>query len=544
MATMVLKSSATQRRSCAIWWRFLSPNLPTVTDTGGPATARLTGRRFVRRAACLAVLAWLLTPVASAAAARTSLPLGHAGRWITDPGGRVVIMHGTNMVYKVPPYYPGAAGFGAGDAAFLRSIGFNVVRVGVIFQALEPLPGVFDQAYLNHIARTAHILARHGIVSILDFHQDQYNQKFQGEGFPSWAVQDGGLPNPKLGFPHNYEGNPALQRAFENFWADMPGPGGVGLQERYVAAWARVARRFRGNRSVLGYEIMNEPFPGSDYTSCAGPAGCPSSDAELTSLERKVDRKIRRIDPHTLVFQEPYVTFNFGYADHVGPLRDRHAVFAWHDYCLVGTTCSSNRTTMENAAAYVARTGEATFMTEYGATSSASALDQMVSLADQFMVPWTEWAYCECRDPTGSPDEGMVVNPRRPKRGANLVRSILHALVEPYPQVVAGTPESWAFNRSTKTFRLRYSTARAGAAGRFLAGAITRIAVPRLVYGRGYSVRVAGGAIVSRRSVGALEVTSCRGASTVRVTLAPAGRSRASCVLARRAGGPAPRFTG
>ena len=75
-------------------------------------------------------------------------------------------------------------------------------------------------------------------------------------------MQDDGLPNLRIAFPAGYETNPAVQRAFENFWADKPGPGGVGLQERYAAAWAHVAKRFSGNPSVLGYEIMNEPFPG------------------------------------------------------------------------------------------------------------------------------------------------------------------------------------------------------------------------------------------------------------------------------------------
>jgi endoglycosylceramidase len=32
-------------------------------------------------------------------------------------------------------------------------------------------------------------LARHGIVSLLDFHQDQYSERFPGEGFPAWSVQ-------------------------------------------------------------------------------------------------------------------------------------------------------------------------------------------------------------------------------------------------------------------------------------------------------------------------------------------------------------------
>ncbi|MCW2659182.1 MAG: endoglycoceramidase [Mycobacterium sp.] len=35
-------------------------------------------------------------------------------------------------------------------------------------------------------------LASHGIVSLLDFHQDLYNEAFQGEGAPAWAVQQAG----------------------------------------------------------------------------------------------------------------------------------------------------------------------------------------------------------------------------------------------------------------------------------------------------------------------------------------------------------------
>jgi hypothetical protein len=38
---------------------------------------------------------------------RRKCPLGQAGRWITDASGRVVIVHGINMVYKLAPYYPG-----------------------------------------------------------------------------------------------------------------------------------------------------------------------------------------------------------------------------------------------------------------------------------------------------------------------------------------------------------------------------------------------------------------------------------------------------
>src|SRR2546423_10120586 len=92
--------------------------------------------------ACVLAIA-VLAPFADAKTG-ARWPLTHAGRWITAARGRVVVMHGTNMVYKIPPYYPGAIAFGDDDAAFLSRMGFNVVRVGVIWKALEPQPGVYD----------------------------------------------------------------------------------------------------------------------------------------------------------------------------------------------------------------------------------------------------------------------------------------------------------------------------------------------------------------------------------------------------------------
>jgi hypothetical protein len=53
----------------------------------------------------------LMGALAPAARSAPMLPLGHSGRWITDSAGRVVIVHGTNMVYKLPPYYPGSKTF-------------------------------------------------------------------------------------------------------------------------------------------------------------------------------------------------------------------------------------------------------------------------------------------------------------------------------------------------------------------------------------------------------------------------------------------------
>jgi len=60
----------------------------------------------------LAPLAPLAGLTAPAAATPTSPvtpanpELGHVGRWLTDDQGRVVTLHGVNLVYKKSPYFP------------------------------------------------------------------------------------------------------------------------------------------------------------------------------------------------------------------------------------------------------------------------------------------------------------------------------------------------------------------------------------------------------------------------------------------------------
>ncbi len=147
-------------------------------------------------------------PPAGAEAAGAALPLGHSGRWITDAAGRVVVLHGVNQVYKIPPYEPGRDGFGADDAAFLADNGFDAVRVGVIWAGVEPQPGVYDDGYLVSVAGTVDTLAAHGIVSILDFHQDLYNERFQGEGAPAWAVRTAACPTRRSASPATISATP------------------------------------------------------------------------------------------------------------------------------------------------------------------------------------------------------------------------------------------------------------------------------------------------------------------------------------------------
>jgi endoglycosylceramidase len=477
----------------------------------------------------------------------------------------VVILHGVNMVYKRPPYYPAAGGFSDDDATFLERNGFNTVRLGVIYKAVEPSPGTYDDGYLAQIAATEENLAAHGIFSLLDFHQDLYNERFQGEGWPDWAVQDDGLPNmPQFGFPGNYLGMPALNRAFDHFWANDPGPGGVGLQDRYAAAYRHVAQQFAGAGHALGYDLMNEPWPGSVYPSCTNPAGCPVFDSTtLTDFTKRVIAQIRAVDPQKLTWYEPLLTFDFGAQTSLGPTGDANAGMSFHDYCLpgafggpTGASCSTlEDLPFQNAEGRSQATGDALLLTEFGATDDLDTIQRIIDDADRHMVGWQYWHYCGCDDPTtqGATSQAVVDDANQPPTGSNVRLAKLAVLSRPYPQVVAGTPQHYGFDPPSSRFELAYSTT--GPAGRsFVPVAIgpgplvpadspqSEIYVPASHYPGGYEPEVDGAGIASAPNAQLLKLVACPGRAQVSLNLRPAGVGSTNgpdCVVA---GAPRPRL--
>lgn len=420
------------------------------------------------------------------------------------------------MVAKRPPYEPAEDGFGTAAARTLAQNGFDVVRLGIIYEAVEPTPGVIDRRYLRSIAKTVAILGHYGVYSLLDFHQDQMAEEFGGEGFPSWSVETEGLPVQKYIFPIGYLASAALEAAFDNFWQDRAGPGGVGLQQRYVTALTAVARTFAHDPWVIGYDLFNEPWPAH------------ATEGQLADFYRLAVKGIRSVDRLHLIWYEPFVLFNFGIATELPAFADPSLGMSFHDYCLgdaasdpAGCAVSEQRT-LTNALAHAEATGVALMMTEFGATDDYAELRSLITMADADGMPWIEWSYCGCGDPTGSKPpsiEGLVTEPARPGTGSNVNEAKLDVLAEPYPRVVAGTPLTYGFDATTREFRLTYSTTAPGH-HRFGRGACTAILVPSEQYPHGYRVTVRGGRVVSRRDAGVLEIAQSAAADSVSVTLA------------------------
>ncbi len=237
--------------------------------------------------------------------------IGHQGRWLTDSQDRIFLPHGINYVVKQSPFDP-LNGFASADASFLAASGFRAVRLGVIFGALMPEPGKINLIYLRQIVQMVNLLSHEHIFVLLDMHQDEYGPVTGVDGFPPWATITDGTANPKLAFPNGYYKSPAVQAAWASFWADRQGPGGVGLQQRYIAALVTLARTFQSNKSILGYDIMNEPWPGAGYASCETSSGCPELEQTLLDpFYAKATQAIRAVDPHHLIFVEPFLTFDY-----------------------------------------------------------------------------------------------------------------------------------------------------------------------------------------------------------------------------------------
>jgi endoglycosylceramidase len=433
-------------------------------------------------------------------------PLGHDGRWFTDATGRVVMLRGMNFVEKWAPFTPAADGFDDDDAALLAANGFNTVRLGVPFEFLMPAPGRIDREYLESIAGTVRTLARHGVYVLLDFHQDGYGPATHGNGMPAWATLTDGLPNPEAPFPLYYVQNPALQRAFDNFWANRPGPDGVPLQEHYAAAMRAVASRFAWSPNVIGYEAMNEPWPGTDWSACTN--GCPELEQRLLApFYARMTAAVHSVDPRRPVFVEPFVLFNFGSADTSLPGAGSPNALSTHVYAL---DAAANGSVMDRSVSAAERDRAPVLVTEWGATKDPAVIVQTAEQLDARLVPWLFWSY----------NGTVVADSHQPLVPPNLDVSVLAPLTRPYPTLVNGTPTRLTFDPATATLDFDFATTRPDGRPAPL-GLRSVVVVPKLRYPAGFSVTVTGADVISRPCAPTLALRNRPGAATVSVHVAP-----------------------
>ncbi len=188
-------------------------------------------------------------------------------RIFTDHHGRHVILHGINMVNKD---YTTPMPHSRKDFEKVRSWGFNCIRLGILWKLVEPEPGRYDESYLDLVEKRINWASDLGMHVFLDMHQDCFSYTIKnGETGDQpdleWFARTDGLvhENPGSVWSDAYLTSPATKRMFDNFWANKPAQDRIGLQDHYAEGWRMIAKRFAGHPAVIGYNIMNEPNPGS-----------------------------------------------------------------------------------------------------------------------------------------------------------------------------------------------------------------------------------------------------------------------------------------
>ncbi|WP_018473822.1 cellulase family glycosylhydrolase [Echinicola pacifica] len=339
------------------------------------------------------------------------------GDRFVDHAGREIILSGINLVNKSPKdnYMPLV------DKDFYKRLqewGMNSIRLVVIWDGVEPEMDQFDEKYLKELDKHIKWAAEYGVFVILDMHQDLFSAKYS-DGAPRWATLDEGLEHYKGEvWSDSYLISPAVQGAFDNFWQNKPAADGKGLQDHYAEMWKMLAERYKNQSNVIGYDLMNEPFPGS-IAQQAMPAlltaygelhakktgiilgeeelmgiwSEPSSRNEaLQKLDNAADfgSVIQALSPLTSAFEkERLQPFYQKVAQAIREVDEQKIIFLEHTYFgNMGVASSIQRTTLPNGkpdpqVAYAPHAYDLVVDTEFSSETSSSRVDYILQVISE-----------------------------------------------------------------------------------------------------------------------------------------------------------------
>jgi endoglycosylceramidase len=439
---------------------------------------------------------------------------------LTDHRGREITLRGVNArvdgVFDVTfddgrlPLEP-IPRFDDGDAARMAAFGFDLLRLPISWSGLEPAPGQIDQSYLDRVAAVVDACAAHGILVLLDFHQDAFSKEIGQDGAPRWVLDLllGPGNYPYLGGPLTdlaaRRTAPSTLAAFKGFFDDVGG-----VQAQLFAAAQALARRFARHPAVLGYEAMNEPLA---VVATNGRAKLDAFHAAFAHAIRAVDRR------HFVVF-EPDTIRNFVNQAPLAtaPFPDRRAIYAPHVYTGVfdGQTFTGDPAllapSMEHAADEAAAWGTPLLVGEYGIDPTDPHANAWITaeldLQDRLRAHSTFWLWEEI----SSGHWGLYDGESDVPGGERVARTT--ALSRVYARAVPGVVLEHTFDAAANTLALRWR-----ARGRGL----VELFVPARRFPNGFTLTCDGAPVDAPwdPATGVVQFRCARGPGIRHVALAP-----------------------
>lgn len=270
------------------------------------------------------------------------------------------------------------------DLAFIRARGANVVRLPLNYRHFESdrKPFRYLEPGFERLNQVIEWCAKHDLYAILDLHAAQ-----------GWQ---------NTGWHCDNDSRHALLWQHPHF------------QDRFVALWKEIARRYRGNPTVAGYNLVNEPDSGAvngrfrdDYE--------PDWEA-INGLYRRTVQAVRAVDPEHIIFLEGDI-FSRRFRGLDPPFAE-NLVYSSHNYTGVGFGPGSypgeyqgerwDRSRLkeeflaQEGTRYAQEHNVPLWVGEFGSVYNGPAaerpdrlraLDDQIDIFEEFGCHWTVWTY-------------------------------------------------------------------------------------------------------------------------------------------------------
>ena len=464
--------------------------------------------------------------------------LSHVGPWLVDSAGRVVQLHGLTLYQKRPPFLDVISD---ADLDYAIGQGFNTFRINWMWEAAEPEPGRIEDGYIDRIAALNDQMARHGIRTLIGPANNSYSSRFGGFGAPPWATinrQYCTKPEEALNClqkqADRYLGIDGEFEAWDNFYDNVPASDNVGVLTHFTKTWQRVASRLDGKNNVFALALFHEPAPGLRYVR----KGERRFFTEPVTFEREglgpfyktVGDGVRQVAAKPTIFFQISDYYNMETIANAGIhvprfSADANLGLSYHFGPIdIGKLSSGEFAgkldqALTTALDYSRKADVAFVMTGYRLVKNE---EQYAAFTDHLggrFVPWIFYTFKGMPNP-GAENTSLLLDPSQPASDTTVKSHRLDSMVVPYPQLTAGTPQQWSFDRATRVARFSYSTLPVGKTVPCGAAA-TEIFVPQRHYPHGYFAEVSGGRIVSQPTSAWLVIRSLRRAREVSVTIRP-----------------------
>lgn len=400
----------------------------------------------------------VLSPLAVASTASAQLPWLHVdGKWIKDSQGNAVILHGLNFEgYEVTQYLEDAwSNHTEEDYQKIAGWGFNVVRLLISWQHIEPTEGVYNESYFTYfVDRDIEWAGKYGIYVVLSSTQWYWSPYFTYSvkypyGLPRWLFE---------GYPNSEQGE---IQSITDFWAGKAPRGATAtptnpsMQDRMINTWKYIAERYKNNPTVAAYDLFNEPPSGS--------LGIDQASNYLYSFIERLIGEIKTIDANHIFIYQP-ITGRWDYAPHL--LNTPNTIFSVHLYPFYNDNTKSQYygdiTVLENQLLSYLNLPQSNpsenwsipiLIGEFGPATSIFYsgndlwINDMTDLYNKYGFSWIYFDYG-----LDSNSKFSIVNPNRVEATEKA-----DALDKPYPILSSIPPVEFSFNRDTGLFEVAFN---------------------------------------------------------------------------------------